>query len=309
MYHPDLDYLLDQKGQVMSAEDSNEVAASKELPQICKFPDWFFDNCIRLADELATTTHRLAIKDTSTAEQNQAQACEANNESANDGSTYQIDVDVYEQLLDLQNTEIFTALDQDQPATASMPFSSGAALLCYPYNSNIEGSSRFLDLVVERFAKDVHADLITLSYDDLEDLQEWFSGWRPLQQNEYWAQKFHTHGYLPTVSYCPKIPFEALCDSPRVKFERSNSFTTRREHSPIILYMPLIDNVMKFLGIVTLSEIYSKLPPNVILLLSCSEHNCRSQVLNGLNDLCPPSLAGQANRDFNGRKKQATRFS
>jgi len=159
-------------------------------------PSWFLDNCVKTADELKTRGDILSIRRNDNNLTSSLVGCDSL-----DG--YEVDAVVYDPLL-----SIYRAQNEHAPFWTSV-FRHDAVYLRYPAKQQIpmrytgpasppspsidhghvrvpppppppplplpNGTNAFLSHVVEQFAKDSQADLITLTLEDLRDLAAHFA--------------------------------------------------------------------------------------------------------------------------------------
>ena len=133
---------------------------------ISAVPEWFLDNCVLTAKELADSEIPLVVRDKLPTESDDAQVSDSS-----DAEVYDVETVVYERLLDLISSPRGNGTDgQDTKSKKSKVFSKDAIYLRFPGKHGAKGGVPFLTSVVHRFARDAKADLITLSLDDLDDL-------------------------------------------------------------------------------------------------------------------------------------------
>ena len=129
--------------------------------------------------------------------------------------SYEVDSAVYEPLLNVlsSRTPAGSHEHNSDPKTTRF-FSNDAVHLRLPGKRRSKGGSRFLTAVVEYFAKDAGADLITFGLDDVDDLGEHFSILGPKQEEE----DAHRHSSMDRY-------LEELYDDPEIHEDMDNENT------------------------------------------------------------------------------------
>ncbi|KAI0166732.1 hypothetical protein GGR52DRAFT_72170 [Hypoxylon sp. FL1284] len=124
-------------------------------------PSWFLKHRLRTAEELECCEIPLKIYD-STANQDDTSAMDAA-----DSNCYEIDAILYESLFDL-----VVPVEGPQDSSHQRKFAYDALGLRVPHSKH---GQRFLHLVVQHFAKDIEADMVTLGLHDFEYLANHFA--------------------------------------------------------------------------------------------------------------------------------------
>lgn len=138
-------------------------------------PQWFLENCVKTAEELADCEIPLIIRE------NVLHDCEATQESLSSKTdTYEVDLAVYEPLLDiLIDPRLAGDVDDRSRRQGDTGcFLNDAVHLCLPDKHQVKGGIQFFTTVVERFARDAKADLIIIDVDTFEDLAEQLTGYQ-----------------------------------------------------------------------------------------------------------------------------------
>lgn len=128
-------------------------------------PSWFLDNCVKTAQELTNSDITLIIRENAMPDHDHNPG-----KTDSDANVYEIDSAVYEPLKRLSLPKILTKVDEHLPDPQSARcFSKDHVHLSLP-GKQTNGGSHFLAAVVEYFARNAEADMITLALDDLEVL-------------------------------------------------------------------------------------------------------------------------------------------
>ena len=131
-------------------------------------PQWFLDERVRTGEELEDG--RLFIINNETPDN----AADSKGLRCPKEDSYQVQDVVYEPL-----SKVFTSTSTSYRKASSSKttkcFATNAVYLRLPDKHRGTGGIRFLTAVVERFAKDAGADLMTLDIDDVVDLAELFN--------------------------------------------------------------------------------------------------------------------------------------
>jgi len=155
-------------------EKSNGIvleAADKRNPNVpLHLPGWFFQHCVKISDELNENTHRLIVRDDIFSVPKRPLPGEGELSS----ETYEIESAMYEKLNN------FVSVDESSPIRGwerpgidgKCVFTNDGAILRFPDDTK---GLPFLSAVVERFSKEIDADLITMKFEDFEDLSEHFA--------------------------------------------------------------------------------------------------------------------------------------
>ena len=131
-------------------------------------PSWFLDNCVKTAQDLANSDVPLIIRENAMPGHDHNRG-----KTDSDANVYEIDSAVYEPLQRLFSPEIPNTVDERLSDSHAAPcFSKDRVHLSLPRKHGTSGGSQFLTAVVEYFAKNAGADMITLALDDIEVLIE-----------------------------------------------------------------------------------------------------------------------------------------
>ena len=131
-------------------------------------PAWFLDNCVKTVQDLTECESPLIIREDATSGHGHNRG-----KTGSDVLVYEIDSAVYEPLQRLLSPEVTNTLDGQ--LAGSKPagcFSKDYVHLSLPKKCQTSDGSQFLAAVVEYFAKDAGADIITLSLDDIDVLAD-----------------------------------------------------------------------------------------------------------------------------------------
>lgn len=126
-------------------------------------PAWFLDSCVKTVQDLAECDIPLIVRDNVTS----GHGC--NQElSELDAVVYEVDSAVYEPLQRLLFPKT-SDLVEEHPSDL-LPARRFVKNSVHLHSPDTTGGSHFLTAVVERFASDARADIITLGLDDVNDL-------------------------------------------------------------------------------------------------------------------------------------------
>jgi len=148
-----------------SAKKPQEV--SKKKKGLESVPPWFLENCVKTSSELKNYTPPLIINHNEVEKRTNALS-----HGRSGPEIWEMDMIVYEQILDIIS---------EKSDNKNAFFTNNAAYLRFPPNPDTKlelksGGLGLLRAVVENFAKDIEADLISLSFADIEDLTAHFLG-------------------------------------------------------------------------------------------------------------------------------------
>lgn len=131
-------------------------------------PSWFLDNCVKTAQDLANSDIPLIIRENAMPGHDHNRG-----KTDSDADVYEIDSAVYEPLQRLFSSEIPNTVDEQlSDLHAARCFSKDRIHLSLLREHQTNGGSQFITAVVEYFAKNAEADMITLALDDIEVLVE-----------------------------------------------------------------------------------------------------------------------------------------
>ena len=132
----------------------------------CSLPSWFLENCVKTAQDLANSEIPLIICENAMPDHDHNPG-----KTDSEANVYEIDSAVYEPLQRLFSPEIPNTVDEHlSDSHAARSFSKDHIHLSLPRRQQKDGGSQFLTAVVEYFAKNAGADMITLALDDIEEL-------------------------------------------------------------------------------------------------------------------------------------------
>ncbi|KAL9632119.1 MAG: hypothetical protein Q9204_003925 [Flavoplaca sp. TL-2023a] len=129
-------------------------------------PEWFLDNCVKTVQDLTECDIPLVIRENAKPGHGYTQG-----ETGCDAHVYEIDPAVYEPLQRLFLSESTKTVDEQLSGSkAARCFSEDYVHLSLPRKRQTSGGSQFLAAVVDYFAKDAGAHIITLGLDDIDVL-------------------------------------------------------------------------------------------------------------------------------------------
>jgi hypothetical protein len=154
-------------------QPSNHAVNSSRTPEDLDpaVPGWSLEYCVKTAQELTECEIPLIVRDIVSPGHDSGQ--EIGEPKAD---TYEVDSVVYEPLLNVLSSRTAGGahVHNSGPKTTRF-FSNDVVHLRLPDKHRAKGGSRFLTAIVEHFAKDAGADLITFGLDDVDDLAEHFT--------------------------------------------------------------------------------------------------------------------------------------
>ena len=141
-----------------------------------RIPQWFLENCVKAAEELAISKVPLIVREDVFVELEKRQETDGST-----SDTYEVASVVYEPLLGILTNATHI---RKSDVKGKKFFVNDAVHLRFPDKGRTKGGIEFLTAVVERFAKDIRADLITLRAEDFIDLVEHFTSLIPKEGAE-----------------------------------------------------------------------------------------------------------------------------
>jgi hypothetical protein len=134
-------------------------------------PEWFFQNCVKTSEELNEHNLRLIVRNNS---HSSSKRTSLPARMLSNSEIYEIESTMYDKLNDIVS---FNGSSETQGLNkpsidGKNSFANDGAMLRFPDDTK---SLPFLSVVVEYFSKDIGADLITMSFEDFEDLCEHFA--------------------------------------------------------------------------------------------------------------------------------------
>ncbi|KAL8920050.1 MAG: hypothetical protein Q9172_004680 [Xanthocarpia lactea] len=220
-------------------------------------PAWFLDNCVKTMQDLTECDVPLVVLENVTLGHGRSQET---NEL--DAEVYEVDLAVYEPLQRLLLPETPDIVDEHlSDSRAARCFSKDFVHLSLPRKRQTNGGSQFLTAVVEYFAKDAGADIITLGLDDIDVLanQHGLTCY-PLAEidstiyettGEHSARHGHTiddgdnqhmeksQNYKPT-----NFPLTVLLSSPGAKTAKRQIQSSSSKQTPIIVHLPKVNSLL-----------------------------------------------------------------
>lgn len=152
-----------------------------------ELPPWFLENCVLTTEELEKHNVDLVVRERAARSDSASNHEEGPNvaEDTTKSSVYEVESVVYKSLLDVM-------LDSDVKQHAELnrrcTFSNDAILLRFPDMHKGKGCMHFLTAMVQQFAQDAKANLITMDTDDLVDLAQHFDIQEPQHTKEHKRQ-------------------------------------------------------------------------------------------------------------------------
>ena len=145
--------------------------------QSLQIPRRFLDKCVRTTEQLAASSPSLSIRENFSVSHTAFQAADPPI-----SDIYEITRDVYEPLLDIfagakhmnERPNLRGAPQARVQLNGKKVFKNDAVHLRFPDKGQTKGGTGFLSATVERFSRDIGANLITICAEDLIDLIEYF---------------------------------------------------------------------------------------------------------------------------------------
>ncbi|KAH7122271.1 hypothetical protein B0J11DRAFT_615727 [Dendryphion nanum] len=162
-------------GRSVEMEASNGVTlkpADKNFSQApLHLPEWFFRNCVKTSEELNEHDHRLTVCNNG---QSLSKSAVLPVQTVSNLEVYEIESAMYNKLNDFASVNSSSGgYDwMNHSINGEKAFVNDGAMLRFPDDTK---SLPFLTAVIECFAKGIGADLITMSFEDFEDLCEHFA--------------------------------------------------------------------------------------------------------------------------------------
>ncbi|OTA67291.1 hypothetical protein K449DRAFT_213173 [Hypoxylon sp. EC38] len=156
---------------ISSCDSTNGImtpaVTEAEAVEALELPPWFLKSCVKTLEELTALDVPLKVYDSSSAKDN------SSNSKSEDSAHYAVRDVLYESLFDLVSP-LGQSEDHQEHIGATHPrkFVHDAMALRMPHQSQ---GQRFLELVVQHFAGDIGADILSLSLHDFEDLATHFA--------------------------------------------------------------------------------------------------------------------------------------
>ncbi|KAI1658946.1 AAA-domain-containing protein [Daldinia decipiens] len=240
--------LEDSTNEIMTPATTEDDVAQPELPP-------WFKSCIKTFEELVECDIPLTINDSSS---NQAPETER-------PENYVIDSVMYESLFDLVFPQDTKGQQDHSDMDLPIKFRHDAMALRMPHISH---GQQFLNLVVQRFARDIGADIITLGLHDIENLATHFA----TLSGHSLPVGMSTFRDLYFVKPSPKqerkklpFPFAQLFASTSDKRGSSQRATAGKQERPIIILLPEV------------AEDFYKCPRDILTHLRGAVNEARSQ--------------------------------
>jgi hypothetical protein len=153
------------------------TASTHTQSSLSTLPLWFLENCVKTSAELKDREIPLVVRQTQFSEvPEDTQAAY----SRRNAKKFEIESVIYDALNDILHSE-------ETRAATSQTFRKDAIHMRFPGKLDKPGCDAFFQAVVESFARDIEADLVTITEEDLKDLAQ------------HWS--FKTHGHSKTVPY------------------------------------------------------------------------------------------------------------
>ncbi|KAL8956458.1 MAG: hypothetical protein Q9193_006031 [Seirophora villosa] len=217
-------------------------------------PAWFLDNCVKTVQDLAECDIPLIVRDNVTS----GHGC--NQEMSElDAVVYEVDSAVYEPLQRLLFPKISGRVDEH--LSDLLPARRFLKNSVHLHSPDPTGGSHFLTAVVERFASDARADIITLGLDDVNDLFD-RHGLSCCALAEIHSDLYATTGEQSErkshtlddnegrqikeaqIAEATDFSLTLLLSSPGIKKAKRQVQYSMSEKTPLILYLPKVKSLL-----------------------------------------------------------------
>ncbi|KAJ4303231.1 hypothetical protein N0V90_002124 [Kalmusia sp. IMI 367209] len=227
-------------GEVKRSLDDAGVENTYEAS--VKIPTWFLENCVVTADELKSRTIPLVLRNS------QSASTESTTEAPN--RSFEMEHVVYEAL----HVALRKNGDKRGQLNSKAPeFQRNKISLLIPNQRSSRGASTFFQAIVEHFAKEIGAHLITLSIDDLEDLAEHFTALagKPDERVADYVRRCFADDEPADTGFTskatnlvkklrtkPEFPFREIIQAPIAKSKEQGIQGQTASRRPIIIHIP-----------------------------------------------------------------------
>ncbi|KAL8715309.1 MAG: hypothetical protein Q9225_006425 [Loekoesia sp. 1 TL-2023] len=247
------------KGPIAKKQQSvkHAIEPTRAQPELAsEVPEWFLKHRVKTAQDLIECNIPLIVREDVTLSHDSNQGS-----VGLDAMVYEIDSAVYEPLRQLLISQMSSAAYMDK---------SGPEPARFFKNDAANGGSQFLTAVVEYFAKDAGADLITLGLDDINDFAEHLRLSGCLQakldvhsnettddetMDEYHARfddalKNYENLYIENAqnSKTTDLPLTILLSSAGIKSAKSLLQTKTPDNTPLIVHLSKINSLLNVYG-------------------------------------------------------------
>lgn len=208
-------------------------------------PAWFLQNCVECCEDLHDSADSLIICNDLRADDTTLEA-----RDSNQPHRYHIGRSMWQPLLAI-HTSWADQLSFSEPVKA---FSHDAALIRFPDQHREDGGSKFLKTVVDHFARQIGADLVDLSVDDILDLPT-----------------YATKG----SNRIDKATAEAIVQAPSLKRLFDPDKYSQFTDAPVVVHVPDVHRIMdiknEWAQLNELRHALAKASGNAILLTTTSK--------------------------------------
>ncbi len=167
-----------------------------------EIPSWFLDHCVVTCAELKSRSLSLIVQESPT---HTEQSTPVDDEtSSHDNDIFEVESVVY----DAMHAVVSRTAPSNSPAQTSAKttcvFEKNSMLLTMPKQKNSLAAPKFLQNIVEYFAADIGADLITIQIDDVIDLAQYLSQFKEAKDADmesylqpYFEKRDVDYGFRP----------------------------------------------------------------------------------------------------------------
>ncbi|KAL8911357.1 MAG: hypothetical protein Q9171_003451 [Xanthocarpia ochracea] len=275
-------------------------------------PAWFLDNCVKTVQDLTECDIPLIVRDNATPGHGHNQG-----KTESDALVYEIDPAVYEPLQRLFLPETTNTVDgQLSSSKAARCFSKDYVHLSLPRKGQTSGGSQFLAAVVNYFAKDAGADIITLTLDDIDVLanQHGLTCY-PLAEidstiyettGEHFARHDHTidDGENQNMEKAQEheltnFPLTVLLSSPGAKTAKRQNQSSSSKRTPIIVHLPKVNSLLDVYAgrfVEELRDALREVTSNGLIISTSTDWSNIQQIRDAMrdNDYCLQCESGNA---------------
>ncbi|KAF1979882.1 hypothetical protein BU23DRAFT_107907 [Bimuria novae-zelandiae CBS 107.79] len=237
---------IEQPGPQIGGEaTSRDDTKNRDIPQMTrsiKAPAWFLENCVSTAIELKSRHIPLVVREPGLSEESTT--------SAFPGRQFQMEPAIYAAL----HAAIRKSGDQRELSDRkSVQFQKTHVSLHIPKQRSSKGAPKFFQAIVEYFARDIGAHLVSLSIDDVDDIAEYFAliASNSGEEVESYVKRCFAEDELTDKestleatqsvkkkSLKPEFPFREILEAPLRKSEDQSLSEHAASRTPVIIHFP-----------------------------------------------------------------------
>jgi len=196
-----------ERGEHEKKNELDGTPALKIPDEAVEIPQWFLENCVKTAAEWVKYPNPLIIRKSKFSDQKHEQSL--SEKSSLD--TYEMDSVLYEAISNVMvKPSTLAEPHQTQKSPNVLSFTNDAILITLPDSKRHRWGHKFLNCLVQQFAKTITADLVTFTLDDISDLAEHFivakNGRQGQDSASYMRAFFQDYqGYNQKLCHNPKL--------------------------------------------------------------------------------------------------------